>query len=200
MKKRLIKVCSLVLVMLMAMSNVAFANTKQANLVLSSKDVDTLVQPRSLYLASGISEVTNQGEGVLSIYADFAAYRAVDWACLTITLERRKGTSGSWSYVKTYKKEFLAEDEGGMLLTGSTDFDVYGLTTDYYYRVKCEHKVKTPSGTYETKNSQTDGVLLTSYPVYRNVDEVKQKIIFDRIVFEIMVISKFLRVSFQTMD
>ena len=96
MKKRLIKVCSLVLVMLMAMSNVAFANTKQANIVLSSKDVDTLVQPRSLYLASGISEVTNQGEGVLSIYAYIAEYRAVDWACLTITLEIRKGTSGSW--------------------------------------------------------------------------------------------------------
>ena len=53
MKKRLIKVCSLVLVMLMAMSNVAFANTKQANIVLSSKDVDTLVQTRSIYLAPG---------------------------------------------------------------------------------------------------------------------------------------------------
>lgn len=75
--------------------------------------------------------------------------------------------------MKTYKKEFSSEDEGGMLLTGSTDFDVYGLTTDYYYRVRCEHKVKTPSGTYETKNTQTEGVLLTSYPVYRNIDEVK---------------------------
>ncbi len=173
MRKRTIKVCGLVLIMLMVMSNVTFANGKEVDNILSSKDVNTSVQPRSLYLASGISEVTNQGEGVLSIYADFAAYRAVDWACLTITLERRKGTSGSWTYVKTYKKEFSSEDEGGMLLTGSTDFDVYGLTTDYYYRVRCEHKVKTPSGTYETKNTQTEGVLLTSYPVYRNIDEVK---------------------------
>ena len=86
MRKRTIKVCSLVLIMLMVMSNVTFANGKEVDNILSSKDVNTSVQPRSLYLASGISEVTNQGEGVLSIYADFAAYRAVDWACLTITL------------------------------------------------------------------------------------------------------------------
>lgn len=173
MKKRVMKVFSLVLAMIMIMSNVAFASSKEIDGVLSSKDTNASIQPRSLYLASGISQVTNQGEGVLSIYADFASYNAVEWACLTITLERRKGTSGSWSYVKTYKKEFSSEDAGGMLLTGSTDFDVYGLATDYYYRVRCEHKVKTPTGSYEIKNTQTSGVLLTSYPVYRSMSEVK---------------------------
>jgi len=159
MKKKIVKVFSLVFAMLMIMSNVAFANVKST---------DSSIQPRSLYLASGISEITNQGEGVLSIYADFTSYSPVKWACLTITLERRKGTSGSWSYVDTYTKEF-----SGDILTGSTDFDVYGLETDYYYRVKCEHKVKTPSGSYETKNTQTNGVLLTSYPVYSIPDEVE---------------------------
>lgn len=63
MRKRTIKVCSLVLIMLMVMSNVTFANGKEVDNILSSKDVNTSVQPRSLYLASGISEVTNQGEG-----------------------------------------------------------------------------------------------------------------------------------------
>lgn len=162
MKKKVLKVFSLVLVMLMIMSNVAFAST------LSSEDTDNSIQPRSLYLASGISEITNQGEGVLGIYADFTSYSPVSWACLTITLERRKGTSGSWSYVDTYKKEFT-----GNIITGSTDFDVHGLATDYYYCVTCEHKVKTPSGSYETKTTRTDGVLLTSYPVYRSVDVAK---------------------------
>lgn len=125
-------------------------------------------------MASGISEVTNKGEGVLGIYADFTSYNSVDWARLTVKLERRKGTSGSWSLVDTYTKEFFATDKpDGLLFAGETAFDVYGLTTDYYYRVRCEHKVKTPSGSYETKNTQTDGVLLTSYPVYRSAEEAK---------------------------
>lgn len=175
MKRKITKLFGLVTVMTVLTSSIAFASDKVITSSSSENgSVNTMVEPRSRYLASGISEVTNKGEGVLGIYADFASYSSVDWACLTIKLERRKGTSGSWSLVKTYTEEFFVADRpDGLLLEGETAFDVYGLTTDYYYRVRCEHKVKTPSGSYETKNTQTDGVLLTSYPVYRSAEEAK---------------------------
>lgn len=128
------------------------------------------IQPRSLYLASGISEITNKGNGVLHIYADFASYQSVPWAQLTIKLERTKSDSTNWSSVKTYTYTFTEDDEpDGILIYGSADFDVSGFATGYYYRLTCTHKVKTPSGTYETKTSRTDGVLLTPYPDFRSL-------------------------------
>ncbi len=162
MRKKLMRIISLLFVVVLLMSNTAWAN-----------EVENSIQPRSLYLASGISEVTNEGEGVLSIYADFASYNAVKWASLTITLQKRKSAnSGGWTTVDTYVYEFDAADEpNGELTDGYAEFEVHGLQTDYYYRVKCVHKVKTPNNTYESKTSLTDGVLLTSYPVFRSQNE-----------------------------
>lgn len=162
MRKKMMRIASLILVVLLLMSNVAWA-----------EEVDNSIQPRSRYLASGISEVTNEGEGVLSIYADFASYNAVKWASLTITLQKRKSAnSGGWSDVHTYVYEFDAADEpDGESTDGYAEFEVHGLQTDYYYRVVCVHKVKTPNNTYESKTSLTDGVLLTSYPVFRSQNE-----------------------------
>lgn len=162
MRKKLIRILSLIFVVALLMSNMTWAY-----------EVDGSIEPRSLYLASGISEVTNEGEGVLSIYADFASYNAVKWASLTITLQKRKSAnSGGWTTVDTYVYEFDAADEpNGELTDGYAEFEVHGLQTDYYYRVKCVHKVKTPNDTYESKTSQTSGVLLTSYPVFRSQSE-----------------------------
>lgn len=162
MKKKMIRIVSLILAAVLLMSNAAWA-----------EETDNSIQPRSRYLASGISEVTNEGKGVLSIYADFASYNAVKWASLTITLQKRKNAnSGGWSDVDTYVYEFDAADEpNGELTDGYAEFEVHGLQTDYYYRVVCVHKVKTPNDTYESKTSFTNGVLLTSYPVFRSQSE-----------------------------
>lgn len=164
MRKKMMKMVSLILATILLMANTAWA-----------KETDDLVQPRSRYLASGMSEITNEGEGVLSIYADFASYSPVKWASLTITLQKRKNAdSGGWSDVKTYKYEFDAADEpDGELTDGWVDFEVHGMQTNYYYRVVCVHKVKTPNNTYESKTSTTDGVLLTSYPVFRSPGEIE---------------------------
>lgn len=164
MGKKLMRIVSLILATTLLMSSTVWAGDNSGS-----------IQPRSLYLASGISEVTNEGEGVLSIYADFASYSPVKSATLTITLQKRKdANSTGWSDVDTYVYEFDAADEpNGELTDGYADFKVYGLQTNYYYRVICVHKVKTPNNTYESKTSLTNGVLLTSYPVFRSPSEVK---------------------------
>ena len=169
MNNRIIRIISLVLIITCVGSNIAFANERQYIDVKTNKEIE----PRSLYLAGAISEITNKGSGILHIYADFTSYNSVDWAKLTINLERSKtGESGTWTNVKTYTYEFDVEDESdGRLTYGYADFDVSGYATGYYYRLTCEHKVKTPSGSYETKTTRTDGVLLTSYPDFRSIDE-----------------------------
>lgn len=173
MKSKLIEILSLVLTIIFIGTSTAFANELPVVNVKTDNNPNISIQPRSLYLATAISEITNEGNGVLHIYADFTSNNSVEWAKLTINLERRKGaTSGSWSNVKTYTYEFDRADEpDGKLIYGSADFDVSGYATGYYYRLRCEHKVKTPNGSYETKNTQTDGVLLTSYPDFRSIGE-----------------------------
>ncbi len=171
MRKNIIRTVALVLIVTLLQTGTAFANVLPALNENNGKDSVITIEPRSLYLAAAISEITNEGNGVLHIYADFTSYSSVEWAKITINLERRKGaTSGSWSNVETYSYEFNRSDEpDGKLIYGSADFDVSGYATGYYYRLRCEHKVKTPSGSYETKNTQTDGVLLTPYPDFRSI-------------------------------
>lgn len=168
-KKTLRLLCTLMLIMIMG-TNVAYAKEPfvQENNVTGSED--DAIQPMSLYLASGISEITNMGNGILHIYADFASHQSVPWAQLTIKLERATSAdSNNWSRVKTYTFEFNAKDEpDGSLTFGYADFDVSGYATNYYYRLTTTHKVKTPSGSYESKTSGTNGVLLTSYPDFRS--------------------------------
>ncbi len=173
MKKKIVKIVSLIFLMILVGTSTVFANELHKEDVETGKKVSQIVEPRSRYLAAAISEITNKGNGVLHIYVDFTSNSSVDWAKLTINLERSKsGEAGTWSNIKTYTYEFNVEDESnGRLTYGYADFDVSGYATGYYYRLRCEHKVKTPSGSYETKNTQTDGVLLTSYPDFRSIDE-----------------------------
>ncbi|MCI8837021.1 MAG: hypothetical protein HFG74_03050 [Hungatella sp.] len=169
MKKKLIQMFCVVVLMIIMGANAVYAKESSVSQNDSIKSEETVIQPRSLYLASGISEITNKGNGVLHIYADFASYQSVPWAQLVIKLERTKSASEEYKSVKTYTYTFKEEDQpDGILIYGSADFDTSAFATGYYYRLTCTHKVKTPSGSYETKTSRTNGVLLTPYPDFRS--------------------------------
>lgn len=169
MRARVGKIFCVVFLMMLFITGVVYAKEPLQLQGDDIQNVDSTIQPRSRYLASGISEITNKGSGVLHIYADFASYNSVPWAQLTISLERTKSESSSFTPVKTYIYTFKAENEpDGILTYGCADFDTSAFATGYYYRITCTHKVKTPSGSYESKVSQTDGVLLTPYPDFRS--------------------------------
>ena len=73
MKKKIKRILSLALVMMLLGNNNIFANELRADKKVAN-DNDTTIQPRSRYLASASSEITNEGEGVLAIYADFKSF------------------------------------------------------------------------------------------------------------------------------
>lgn len=171
MKNKIVKMIELVLVMMVLGSSTAFASDTSISKKNNSEEAIDSVEPRSLYLASGISEITNKGNGILHIYADFTSYYSVEWAQIKITVKKSK-TGETWTNAKTYTYEFKKEnDPDNILIYGSADFDTDEFESGYYYRLSCTHKVKTPSGSYETKTTQTDGVLLTAYPDFRVVDQ-----------------------------
>lgn len=174
MTKKVTKIISLALVIMLVGSMNVFASEIPEQYYGVTENEKETIQPRSLYLAAAMSEITNEGEGVLGIYADFTSHAGVEWGQITINLYRSKDPdSTNWSKVKTYTKAFNGVDEpDGKITYAYTEFDVHGLATDYYYYLLCNHKVKTPSG-YESKTTQTDAVLLTAYPVFRSLDETK---------------------------
>ena len=137
MKRKIIKLISLVAAIMLIGCINAFASEISEENFNVAENREGAIQPRSLYLAAAMSEITNEGEGVLRIYADFTSHAGVDWGQITINLYRSKDpNSTSWSKVKTYTKTFDgADDPDGNITYAYTEFDIHGLATDYYYYI-----------------------------------------------------------------
>lgn len=120
---------------------------------------------RSTALATAMSEITNEGNGVISVCAETTMHRPVDWAYLTIYLERWYEDLETWQIEKTFEKEFLPEDEDdGELTTATLGAYIYDQPTGYYYRVRALHELEFDGDWYEAKVTKTDGILITSAP------------------------------------
>ena len=120
---------------------------------------------RSTALATAIASITNEGAGVIRVFAETTMHKPVDWAYLTIYLERWYEEQESWQIVATYEKEFLPEEEeDGELTTATLGVSVSGQPTGYYYRVRALHELEFDDGWYEAKVTKTDGILITSEP------------------------------------
>ena len=117
---------------------------------------------RSKALASAMCMITNKENGIINIYAETLMFQAVDWAALTIYLEQLNETTGKWSVVETFEKEFTpADKEDGQLTSVELSISVGTQPVGYYYRLRCIHELEYDNGWYEAKSTKTDGVLLT---------------------------------------
>lgn len=117
---------------------------------------------RSKALASALCSITNLENGIIHIYAETAMFIPVDWAALTIYLEKWNEDTNKWSTVETFEKEFTpADKEDGELDSVELSIDVGTQPSGYYYRIRCIHELEYDNGWYEAKSTKTEGVLLT---------------------------------------
>ena len=87
----------------------------------------------------------------------------VDWAGLTVYLEKLDESTKKWLVVETFEKEFTpADEEDGELTSVEVSIDVGTQPVGYYYRIRCLHELEYDNGWYEAKSTKTDGVLLTN--------------------------------------
>lgn len=120
---------------------------------------------RSTALGAAMSSISNEGSGVIGIYAETTMHKPVDWAYLTVYLERWYEELDSWQIEATYEQEFLPEnEEDGELTSAKISTCVTGQPTGYYYRVRTLHELEFDDGWYEAKVTKTDGILITSAP------------------------------------
>ena len=117
---------------------------------------------RSKALASAMCSITNSEKGIIYIYAETAMFIPVDWAALTIYLEKWNEDSNKWSTVEIFEKEFTpADKEDGQLTSAELSIDVGTQPAGYYYRLRCIHELEYDNGWYEAKSTKTDGIMLT---------------------------------------
>ena len=160
-------------------SNISFARDEEIYSELKNAYVSSELLPESIYystgtiagverstaLAGALSSITNEGAGVIRVFAETTMHKPVDWAYLTIYLERWYEEQESWQIVATYEKEFLPEEEeDGELTTATLGVSVSGQPTGYYYRVRALHELEFDGDWYEAKVTKTDGILITSEP------------------------------------
>ena len=72
--------------------------------VISSTGKDMVVG-RSKALASALCKITNTEKGIIHIYAETAMFIPVDWAGLTVYLEKLDESTKKWLVVETFEKE-----------------------------------------------------------------------------------------------
>lgn len=177
MKKLLKQIVAWTLVITMLCPITAMASTKGRYMLDKKQDEVSVLLPetvkqsvgrdiatgRSKALASALCSITNLENGNIHIYAETAMFISVDWAALTIYLEKWNDDTSKWSTVETFEKEFTpADKEDGQLTSVELSIDVGTQPVGHYYRIRCIHELEYDNGWYEAKSTKTDGVLLTN--------------------------------------
>ena len=120
---------------------------------------------KSTAMGAAISSITNEPKGVIRVFAETAMFKPVDWACLTIYLERWYEEEKCWQIEAEFEKEFLPEEQSdGELTTATLSVSISNQPMGYYYRVRAMHELEFDGDWYEARVTKTDGVFMEYIP------------------------------------
>lgn len=175
MRKTIRKVIMMLVMISTLFSSTAFAQTQKKIYFEGNVGGDSKLLPesikqsigtvqnttRSAALATAMCSITNEGGGVIGVYAETTMHKSVDWAYITVYLERWDDSIGDWQNEEIYEREFWPVN--GKLAAATFAFDVSDKPSGYYYRLRCTHEIECGDN-YEVKTTKTDGILITSAP------------------------------------
>lgn len=121
-------------------------------------------EPRSFLIASRIASIANNEDGTLDVYGQVISHVTLDYALITLYLDRFDPEIDDWVFVSSQEAEFTLEEKGEAFMgvpTASYTLSGSGVIPGYYYRIRAIYVVK-QEGRRESTNATTDGVLLTN--------------------------------------
>ncbi len=170
MKKKYRKVMGLAMAVALAAAVPAAAGSAGTE-TSEFASVDWAIEPRGQYISSSRAGITNKGSGVIGITASTTAHEEVDKIRISLYLDRLEG--GSWNQVADYDYTFLPSDmPNGKLTKATLSFTVTDQPAEHYYRIRGSHGVWKGS-VIESQDTYSDGVYISSDPVYRSADETE---------------------------
>lgn len=127
-----------------------------------SKSVGT-PDPRSVLVASRVASIANNEDGTLSVYGQLITHKTLDYASITLYLDRFDPDADDWENISYKDAEFTIEEHGELFMgTPTASYTLSGadIKAGYYYRIRASFIAK-KDGRRETAYTETDGVLLT---------------------------------------
>ena len=161
--KRVKRVTLLVLTMLICMTQVAFASTRNLGVYTDGESSKGVYRnnARGEFLAEGAVEIMNGQDGTIHVCIDTIAYRNVDRIFHTVTLDRWNENTENWVQVDSWTFEKTKEEEPSGLSLLTTSFTLSGYEVNKYYRLRGLHGVEY-NDEIEGCATETDGVLITN--------------------------------------
>ena len=115
---------------------------------------------RGEYLAEGMVEIINIGEGNIYVSIETYAYRNVDKIFHSAFVDCWNESRNDWVQVGYWDFETTREENGGSLSRLISEFTLTGYETGLYYRVRGLHGVEL-NDEIEACATRTHGVLIT---------------------------------------
>lgn len=172
MKNILVKIfLSLMLVMSMTIST--FAQNKDA--ISNARQLDTHLQEsisndyvsrvtgtaRGRLLSSASLQISNDGDGIIGVYADTLCHSAMSRIYMVIYLDVWDESIQDWSMVDRYEYTWSAADHPDRELTNvSVSFDVVGLQKGRTYSLRGYHSALSFDNLSELMSTETNGIIL----------------------------------------
>lgn len=116
------------------------------------------------YISSSGLGISNEGYGVIGIYADTTAHVDVKKIQINIYLDRWDVSEKDWVQVKQYKYVSEYKTGGEKISDLTVYFEEEDQPAGYKYRLRGVHGVWSFDGSVETQSTITDGVLIKNGP------------------------------------
>lgn len=173
MKKKNILARFLVLLFLSAMTITTYASSSERvnqadNLethlrhIISTKDISQVRgSARGRVLSSAGLQISDEGQGILGVYAETLCHTSVKQIYMTIYLDVWDEERQDWVTLDLYDYEWKASDNPDKSLTDvSVSFELEGLPRGRTYSLRGTHIARNFDNVTEVMSSETSGIVL----------------------------------------
>lgn len=173
MKRKNFLIICMALLFLMAMTMVAYAKnsewivhtdileTRLRNTISTNNVSQVRGSARGRVLSSAGLQISDEGRGVLGVYAETLCHTAVKEIYMTIYLDVWDEEIQDWITLDAYEYEWKASDSPNRDLTDvSVSFLLEGLPRGRTYSLRGAHAARNFDGIAETMSSATSGIVL----------------------------------------
>lgn len=140
-------------------NDVDILKTISENESSSEKTSRVIAIPRGRLISSAGLQISDEGNGVLGVYAETLCHSNMDKIYMTIYLDMWDEARQDWLVLNDYEYSWSAVDNPN-LTDVSVSFDLEGLTRGKTYRLRGMHLVRNSSSLSEVLTTGTAGIIL----------------------------------------
>lgn len=143
------------------LENADILNTSIKKIISTKRVSQVLGTARGRVISSASLGISNDNNGIISVYAETLCHIPVEKIYMSIYLEVWDEATQDWEYVNDYEYTWLASERPNVDLTDvSVSFDVVGLPKGKTYSLRGYHYAKSAGQTAEIMTTETDGIVL----------------------------------------